>query len=1470
MPTIPPNNTSGLYGIDNGAVTINNDIVANAISANTIVATGNITGGNLLTPGQVSAAGNVTGNYFIGDGSLLTNINAGNIVGSYGNANVAQFLANYGSNTLSTTGNVTVGNILTDNYLYANGQPISFAGTYSNANVAAYLPTFTGNIAAGNGNITNDLFVGGTIYGTFSGNIAGNLVVPGANTEIIYNNAGNAGASSDFRFNSTTRVMLLNGTANVANIIVPQTGTIDVGNSRIQNVAEPISGTDAATKDYVDGTVSGDLFSITADGNTFGVAKLDNITFQGVANQTTVTIPATDTLEIGLANAISVAGNITGNYILGNGSQLTGLPATYGNANVATFLANFGANAISTTGNVTAGYFIGNGSLLTGLSGTYSNANVAAFLAAFGSNTISTSGNITSGNIIANGQFLTNLPGANVTGTVANATYALSANSATFAGTVTTNAQPNITSVGTLSSLSSTGNITGGNILTGGAVSATGNVTGNYILGDGSLLTNLPGGSYGNANVANYLPTFTGNVGAGNLVMTSTSGVAYVNNITGLAGAAITIAPDGTNDVHLDADTVRIGDNNTDATIATHGAGDLILRTNLGDASQGNIILRDGASGNIDIQTNGSGVVNITGTAGLRVTDGISATGNITGGNLLTTGVVSATGNISGNYFFGNGSQLTGITGSYGNANVSNFLANGFGSNNITTTGTIQAGTLSASGNVIGSTGLYGALVSVSGNVVAGNVSTTGLVSATGNVTGGNLRTAGVISATGNITGNYFFGNGAFLTGISSSVAGSNTQVQFNDSGAFGASANLTFNKATQELQTDRINLVGGNVNFDPPSGTAGPRYITLTTDSGQPFYGVRIGPGATAANIPGAARDTVAIGRNAGNDNQGDNAIAIGQAAGNLNSGAYSVAIGTVAGANAQGQEAVAIGHEAGRENQSTLAVAIGSYAGYNNQGARSIAIGQLAGNNAQGATAIAIGYGAGQNNQPTNSIILNANGTTILDATNSGFYVMPVRNDTGNTTNAVYYNTTTKELTYTTSGGGYGNANVATFLANFGSNSISTSGNVTAGYFLGNGSQLTGITGGANTQLQFNDGGSFAGNANVTFNKATGNLAAGNLVFLTSNVNATNGVYQNWLRPANNYAANTATSSLMQSGRILIGDGLGNTWGGGGQGDFGVTYEQFTNYRSTNLGVAQRYTKTDNGVPSSGVALVHQIDVSGNVGASNANSRIVGFASTLFPGGNNGSGNLVNSNPLMMRAQTAFINFGQQNANFTSNEINVTACSSTQSGISMAAGNSVVTHHIGFFDVTNNSSGNANAITNHYGISFSLSGNTTIKNWHGVHLQNGSGNGWGTSTLPADSYRFLNNQDWRSSSVVGPVESSLDRVYTIGTTTGNVTINWPNGTTQYLKPTGNVTLSYANATVNSNGNLLHTVNLIVEQGTTAYTVTLPTANANILYASGNSTVPSTANAVTFINVAAGNINGVTKYMTSIGPEYT
>jgi hypothetical protein len=72
---------------------------------------------NWISSIGLSVVGNVSANYFIGNGSQLTNINASNIVGAYGNANVAAYLPTYTGNVssgnISATGNVSIaGNIV--------------------------------------------------------------------------------------------------------------------------------------------------------------------------------------------------------------------------------------------------------------------------------------------------------------------------------------------------------------------------------------------------------------------------------------------------------------------------------------------------------------------------------------------------------------------------------------------------------------------------------------------------------------------------------------------------------------------------------------------------------------------------------------------------------------------------------------------------------------------------------------------------------------------------------------------------------------------------------------------------------------------------------------------------------------------------------------------------------------------------------------------------------------------------------------------------------------------------------------------------------------------------------------------------------------------------------------------------------------------------------------------------------------
>jgi hypothetical protein len=109
---------------------------------------------------------------------------------------------------------------------------------------------------------------------------------------------------------------------------------------------------------------------------------------------------------------------------------------------------------------------------------------------------------------------------------------------------------------------------------------------------------------------------------------------------------------------------------------------------------------------------------------------------------------------------------------------------------------------------------------------------------------------------------------------------------------------------------------------------------------------------------------------------------------------------------------DAIAFGQGAGLNSQGAAAIAIGADAGYYPQGADAVAIGRSAGENYQGANAIAIGNFAGYNNQAANSIVLNATGVALEQTTANTFTVKPVRQD--KTANAMYYNSSTGEITY------------------------------------------------------------------------------------------------------------------------------------------------------------------------------------------------------------------------------------------------------------------------------------------------------------------------------------------------------------------------------------------------------------------------------------------------------------------------
>jgi len=231
------------------------------------------------------------------------------------------------------------------------------------------------------------------------------------------------------------------------------------------------------------------------------------------------------------------------------------------------------------------------------------------------------------------------------------------------------------------------------------------------------------------------------------------------------------------------------------------------------------------------------------------------------------------------------------------------------------------------------------------------------------------------------------------------------------------------------------------------------------------------------------------AIGVGSGYDTQGNSATAIGASAGYEIQGQSAVAIGVGAGYTTQGVSAVAVGELAGRNTQGNLAIAIGSQAALFFQLANAIAIGTTAGYETQGLSAIAIGASAGQTNQANNSIIINATGNILNQTTANTFTVAPIRTDSGNTAQALYYNTTTKEITYATS---YSNVQVATYVT---TNGLTNYSNVNVIAY----TQTQSYTNYSNVNLSAYLGGAVTIGGNLTVN---GNLFInGNLTTINAN---------------------------------------------------------------------------------------------------------------------------------------------------------------------------------------------------------------------------------------------------------------------------------------------------------------------------------------------------------------------------------
>ena len=129
-----------------------------------------------------------------------------------------------------------------------------------------------------------------------------------------------------------------------------------------------------------------------------------------------------------------------------------------------------------------------------------------------------------------------------------------------------------------------------------------------------------------------------------------------------------------------------------------------------------------------------------------------------------------------------------------------------------------------------------------------------------------------------------------------------------------------------------------------------------------------------------------------------------------------------------------------------------------------------------------------------------------------------------------SVVANGSTANITITAGGSTYSNSNVVSLMSAFGSNTVSTTGNITGGYILGNGSQLTGISAAVSvSKIE-------SGLSNVQIASANANITMA--VSTTSNVVVVSTTGITTLGSLTLNTGNAATTAVVNG----AGNGVGN----------------------------------------------------------------------------------------------------------------------------------------------------------------------------------------------------------------------------------------------------------------------------------------------------------------------------------------
>jgi hypothetical protein len=303
---------------------------------------------------------------------------------------------------------------------------------------------------------------------------------------------------------------------------------------------------------------------------------------------------------------------------------------------------------------------------------------------------------------------------------------------------------------------------------TGGGVIGAGGSNTQVQFNDGSFLA---GNSNFTFNKTTSVLTVVGNINVGNLTATSSISGSTLTSTVSTGTAPLTVTS-----------TTRV----TNLNVARAGNADSLQTNTQTTGTFYPTFVSASSNANYALNSNANLVFNAA-TGNLSTTI-LNATGNVSGGNITTTGVVSATGNVSGGNI-----TTTGV---------------------VSATGNVSGGNITTANTVSGSL-LTGTLTTASQpNVTSVSTSFTNLTFANAqSITGNNLSlTTGANTNPGTITGNWTLTTGSRLQATYADLAEYYSADDYYQPGTvleFGGMFDVT-------LASDGTNKVAGVVSTDP------------------------------------------------------------------------------------------------------------------------------------------------------------------------------------------------------------------------------------------------------------------------------------------------------------------------------------------------------------------------------------------------------------------------------------------------------------------------------------------------------------------------------------------------------------------------------------------------------------------------------------------------------------------------------